>query len=128
MPQTGYNVDNYEEFGGNAEYIGGVLEVLSGGKFYELQTAASHDYAAGTTDWTLTSQERKCKILKVTNASGGVNAILNTDTPNFYVVDNQSGQALTVKNATGSGIVVASTKRAILWNNGTDVVRITADA
>lgn len=128
MPQPGYNTDNYEDFGGSAEYIGGTLEILSGGTFREIMSVVSKDYAGGAADWTLTAQERKAKIIKVTNANGAVNAILNTDTTNFYLVDNQSGQALTVKNATGNGIVVASTKRAILWNNGTDVVRITADA
>jgi hypothetical protein len=36
--------------------------------------------------------------------------------------------ATTFKTAAGAGIVVAQTKRAILYSNGTDVVRVTADA
>ena len=44
------------------------------------------------------------------------------------MVDNQSGQALTIKNAANGSIAIASTKRAIVYNNGTAIVRITADA
>ena len=93
-----------------------------------VQKTASHDYAAGVVDWTLSASERAAAIISVTNASGPVNAILNIDTPNFYMVDNQSGQALTIKNAANGSIAIASTKRAIVYNNGTAIVRITADA
>ena len=93
-----------------------------------IQLVASHDYSAAAVDWTLSTTERKAQIISVTNANGAVNAIFNIDTPNFYLIDNQSGQALTCKNSTGGSIVVASTKRAIVYNNGTAIVRITADA
>jgi hypothetical protein len=92
------------------------------------QKVVTHDYAAGAADWTLTADELRSPIIMVTNANGAVNAIFSTAVTNFYLIDNQSGQALTCKKAGGTGIVVASTKRAILWMNGTDIVRISADA
>jgi len=90
---------------------------------------AAHDYAAGVADWTLTAIEAKKRFLIVTNASGAVNAIIPA-AQNFkeFVVLNTSGQALTVKAPTGTGIVIASTKRAIVYFDGTNVVRETADA
>lgn len=88
----------------------------------------THDYGAAAADWTLTADERRGRVLKVSNASGAVNAIVNVDTPQLYMIDNQSGQSLTVKNATGSTITVASTKRAWLYNDGTNIVRVSADA
>ena len=44
-----------------------------------------------------------------------------------FVVNNTSGQALTVKVAGQTGIAVASTKVATLSFNATDVIRVTAD-
>jgi hypothetical protein len=92
------------------------------------QTVASHNYAGAAVDWTLSAAELASGILMATNANGAVNAIFSTAVTNFYLVDNQSGYALTCKKAGGAGIVVASTKRAILWMNGTDIVRISADS
>jgi hypothetical protein len=88
----------------------------------------SHNYAGAAADWTLSASELLGTVLMATNANGAVNAIFSTAAPNFYLVDNQTGYALTCKKSGGTGVVVASTKRAILWMNGTDIVRITADA
>jgi len=102
------------------------IEIAKASSVY--QTVVSHNYGAAAVDWTLSAAELYAQTLKVTNASGAVNAVLPATATNYYLVDNQSGQALTVKVTGQTGITVASTKRAILWNNGTDVVRITADA
>ena len=87
------------------------------------------DIGAGHADITLNAAERTAEVIKLTGAGdGGFNLILNVDTKKTYLIDNQTGQACTVKNAAGTTIVVATTKRAILWNDGTNIVRITADA
>jgi hypothetical protein len=76
----------------------------------------------------LTAAEKKCGIIIVTNASGAVNAIATPTAGKVYIVVNTSGQALTVKATGQTGVEIASTKTAILRGNGTDFVRVTADA
>lgn len=92
------------------------------------QYVASHNYAGAAVDWTLSASELLANTLSVTNANGVVNAILDATVTNIYLVDNQSGHNLTLKNVAGTTITVASTKRAIVYNDGTNIVRITADA
>lgn len=89
---------------------------------------AAHDYAGAAADWVLTAAEAKKRFLIVTNANGAVNAVIPA-AQNFkeFVVLNTSGQALTVIAPSGTGIVIASTKRAIVYFDGTNVVRLTAD-
>jgi hypothetical protein len=90
--------------------------------------ASSHDYSAGTDDWTLSAGELKSQILSVSNAGGAVN-ILATPTANrFYVVYNGSGATVTIKASGETGVAIANTKTAIVRANGTDFVRVTADA
>jgi len=87
----------------------------------------SHDYGGGSADWTLSASELLGSVIKITGAGGAANAIFATTVRNLYLIDNQSGQAITCKNATGASVPVANTKRALLWNNGTSIIRITAD-
>jgi hypothetical protein len=65
----------------------------------------------------------------LTGTPGGAATLTAPNVQGYtYLIDNQSGQAVTVKVSGGTGISVASTKRAILLCNGTDYVRVTADA
>lgn len=89
---------------------------------------SAHDYGAAATDWTLSAAELKNLIVTATNASGAVNAIATPTAGKVYIVANSTGQALTFKAAGQTGIVVASTKTAIVRGNGTDFVRVTADS
>lgn len=89
---------------------------------------ASHDYAGAAADWTLSATEKNAFVLKVTNANGGCAIVAPAESGRVYLVDNQSGQACTIKKTGGTGISIASTKRAIVWYGGSDYVRITADA
>lgn len=89
---------------------------------------ASHNYGAAATDWTLSATELKALRIIVTNASGAVNAIATPTAGKMYVILNTSGQALTFKATGQTGVTIASTKSAIVIGNGTDFVRVTADA
>ena len=91
------------------------------------ETITTHDYAAGTTAWTLSAAEAKKHLFKATNASDAVNMIVPA-TVRRYMVVNTSGQALTVKTAAGTGIAIASTKAAMVLCDGTNVIRLTPDA
>ena len=145
-----YNTKNYTEQGGERTVIGGEVDIIAGGVIkvagVELKDApetltnktlgepeilggyAAHDYAGAAVDWSLSAAEGKKKYLIATNANGAVNAIIPAG-KNFkeFVVVNTSGQALTVKCPSGTGIVVASTKTAIVYFDGTNMKRLTAD-
>ena len=97
-------------------------------KTYGLYGTAGHDYAAGSTAWTLDENECEATLLLPTNANGSANAILQSVKPGkMYVLYNGSGQAITLKVSGQTGIAVANTKMAILVCNATDIVRVTAD-
>lgn len=96
---------------------------------FDIDKLVTHDYGAAAADWNLNPAETTGSIFLVSNASGAVNMIfpyLESGNPIF--VSNQSGQALTVKiKGGGAGITIASTKRAILGMESTDIQRFTAD-
>jgi len=84
--------------------------------------AVSHDYAAGTTAWNLTSIEAFASLLTVTNASGAADAVFAKAIPGkMFWVYNNSGQAITFKVSGQAGVAVANGKRAILGMDATDV-------
>ena len=58
--------------------------------------------------------------------TGAVNVIV-PDNPKIYFFYNNTLQTLTLKTSAGSGVAVATTKRAILQCDGTDVVAWSAD-
>jgi len=58
----------------------------------------------------------------------GRNVVLpNTEKKRYYLV-NQTAQTLTLKTSAGTGIAVATNKAACLYCDGTNVIRLTADA
>jgi len=86
----------------------------------------THDYGAGTVDWTLSAAELLKMIHKPTNASGGVNAIIGNTAGMPYIFVNGTGQTLTVKTAAGTGIAIANGKTHMLMSDGTNVIAIAA--
>lgn len=58
--------------------------------------------------------------------TGAVNVVV-PDNERMWNVFNNTAQTLTFKTSAGSGIAVATNKRAILQCDGTNVVRWTAD-
>lgn len=90
---------------------------------------ATHSYGTGHVDWTLSATELKATILTATGtADAGVNAIATPTAGKLYIVSNATGQALTIKASGQTGIAIANGKTAIVRGNGTDFVRVTADA
>lgn len=90
--------------------------------------AATHDYAAGSADWTLDATELKAAVLSVTNANAPANIVVPDTAYKPYFLVNGSGQTITVKTATGTGISIATAKSALVMSDGTNVIRFTADA
>lgn len=89
---------------------------------------SSIDFASGHVDHTLSAAEIKSFVLKPISANAGANIIVPLTAGKMFTVINGSGQAITLIGATGTGIAVANTKTAIVMSDGTNVVRITADA
>ncbi len=60
--------------------------------------------------------------------TANINIIVATITKQFTVFNNTTGAfTVTIKTSSGTGIVVGQGKRAILYCDGTNVVRVTAD-
>lgn len=93
----------------NAEVLGGVL---------------SHDYAAGATTKTLTANESLAEYFILTNAGGAAQLIMQPQSGVTKTIENNSGQTITVKTATSTGVTIATGKIATLKFNGTDFKKI----
>jgi hypothetical protein len=86
-------------------------------------------FAVTTADVTLTAAQARCRYLTTTGLlTGNRNVILPNNGEWLVFCNNTGAFTTTFKTSGGSGIVVAQTKRAILYADGTNVVRITADA
>ncbi len=80
---------------------------------------------AGTGTYTLSGSELNNTVYKFTGVLTGNRTVIVPTTVQQYWVDNGTTGAftLTIKTAAGSGIVVATGQRSILYCNGTDVVQ-----
>jgi len=91
----------------------------------------THDVsvAVTTADVTLTAAQARARYLTTTGVLTGNRAVIVPDRWEGIVYCNNTGAfTTTFKTAGGAGVVVAQTKRALLYADGTNVVRITADA
>lgn len=113
--------------GSNVKFSLSSIGILScAGYLVTISRAVSHDYAGGTSDWTLTLAEASGSEFTVTNASNNVNMIFQsalTGKVPFCVV-NTSGHILTVKVSGQTGITIANGKTSICRFNSTDVVEV----
>jgi len=83
---------------------------------------------ADSSETTLTSSQEENNILIVSGAESAENILATPTAGKLYVLQNDSGQAITLKADGETGVAVANDKTAILLGNGTDFVRVTADA
>lgn len=84
---------------------------------------------AGGVAVNLTTEEARHQILEFSGAiSANINVIVPALDRQWTIFNNTTGAfTLTVKTPSGTGIAVAQTKRAILYCDSTNVVRVTAD-
>lgn len=85
---------------------------------------------SGATNVTLTALESRNNILEFTGAlTAQINVVLPLPTQQWTVFNNTTGGfGIQFIGATGTGTVVAATKRAIIYSDGTNVVRASLDA
>jgi uncharacterized protein YaiE (UPF0345 family) len=80
---------------------------------------------------TLTHAEALCDILEFTSGvslTATRNVVLPLAAKQYTVFNNTTGaQSLQFIGASGTGITVANGKRAIIYADGTNIVRVTAD-
>lgn len=87
--------------------------------------SSSHDYAAGTTAWTMTALEADADCFIVTNASGAADAVFPAARlgKNFTVYNN-SGQAITFKVSGQTGAASTNAKYSVWTMSATDCVLV----
>lgn len=76
---------------------------------------------------TLTASQARCEILEFTGTLSTQRNIVVPLSPQQWTIYNGSTQALQIIGATGTGVVIATTKTAIVYSNGTNVRRASAD-
>lgn len=84
---------------------------------------------AGAVDVTLTTAEAMSTILQFTGIiTANINVVVPTSVRQWTIFNNTTGAfTLTTKTVAGTGVVIATAKRAILYCDGTNVVRATGD-
>lgn len=81
-------------------------------------------------DYTLTATEAEAYLLTIntTNIAGALNMIVPQRADAVYLVTNNSGFAITTKTSGGTGIAIASNRRAWLVQGGSfNITRASAD-
>lgn len=77
---------------------------------------------------TLTEPQANCRYIKINGALGSnLSVVVPNDWEGIVYCANTGAFTTTIKTSGGAGIMVAQTKRALLFADGTDVVRVTAD-
>lgn len=86
-------------------------------------TFASADVTLTLTDTNLTQTARNVR-LNLTGVSGGARILTVPAIEKTYIINNGLADAVTVQNATGSGISVPSGKTMWVYNTGANVVEV----
>ena len=84
--------------------------------------------AVTTADVTLVAEQARARYLTISGVlTANRSVIVPNDWEGIVYCNNTGAFKTTIKTAAGTGVVVAQTKRAILFADGTNVVRVTAD-
>lgn len=85
-------------------------------------------FAVTSADVTLTAAQARCRVLETTGTLTGNRSVIVPNGPQMFAVTNSCSGAftLTVKTASGTGIVVAAATTALLMSDGTNVVLISS--
>ena len=115
--------------GENSGTWGNVTNVNLGTALEEaIVGSADVTFSSGTVTLTLTdsnsTQTARNMRLNLTGTSGGAQNLVVPAIEKVYIVNNGCADAITVKNATGTGIAVPAGKTMWVYNNGTNVVDV----
>jgi len=88
-------------------------------------TFASVDVTLSLTD-TNSSQTARNLRLNLTGTSGGARNLIVPSIEKQYIINNGLADAVTVKNSSGTGVIVPAGRSAIVFNNGTNVLPVSS--
>jgi hypothetical protein len=128
MPST-YSALKFELIGtGEQSGTWGTTTNVNLGTAIEEAITGSADvtFASGPVTLTLTdtngTQAARNLRLNLTGTSGGAQNLIVPAIEKFYLINNGCADAITVKNSTGTGIAVPAGRKALVYNNATNVV------
>lgn len=107
--------------------IGGVLGGTGGVPIS--RNAATITFPSNS-DYTLTATEAEAEqfTINTTNIASPLNMIVPNRASTFFLVTNNSGFSITVKTSGGTGIAIASFRRALLTQGASfNVTRVSSD-
>ena len=96
-----------------------ILDAVLGDQF-------THNMASDA-DYTLAAGEEVALLIKITDSGVVLTTGRNIVLPNnnrLYIVENATAQTLTFKTAAGTGVAVATTVRALIYCDGTNVIEV----
>lgn len=108
----------------------GVTTNTNLGTAIEEAITGSADVAFSSADVTLTltntntTQTARNLRLNLTGTSGGARNLIVPAIEKQYIINNGLADAVTVKNSTGSGVIVPAGKSMFVFNTGSDVVEV----
>jgi hypothetical protein len=96
---------------------------------YRMAPVATGIFASSITDanQTLTVEQARCTVLRFTGTLTAQRNIVLPLAPQQWTVRNGTTQALQFIGPTGTGVVVAVDRTAIVYADGANVLRVTAD-
>ena len=90
--------------------------------------AATHAYELAE-DWVLSAAEMLCSLMVTSSGSGDANIIESGGTAGrIRIIRNGAAGTVTILESGQTGIAIATGKTAVVMHNGTDYIRVTADA
>lgn len=105
-------------------------EVVYNGSAWRRRGGVAVHNIASDADVTLSADQNGAELVEVTDSSvlltTGRNLVVDTRA-RLIAVRNSTAQVLTVKTAAGTGVAIAAGAGALLWGDGTNVRRLTAD-
>jgi len=109
---------------------GHIKAVRIRGAYNPLRLAVATFAFPSDANYTLTADRYRCPVLSVTAGviSTGRSIFLPLTAEAVYLVTNNTAQTVTFIGATGTGVAVATTKSAWIRCDGTNYIRMTADA
>lgn len=109
---------------------GGTIAIEDGGKITGLNLGAVASKVITLAEsWVLSATEWICSLLSISSGSGAISIIAPDTAGKVFIVRNASlSGTVTIKISGGTGVSIAAGKTAVVMHNGTDYVRVTADA
>jgi hypothetical protein len=100
---------------------------ITGAIAIALGSSTTHSLAA-LTDGSAADSRYFCLVFTGTPGGTVTTTIPGTVLKKFYLVDNQTGQDMLLKYSASTGVTVPSGLKQLIWCDGTEVYKVTADA